>query len=142
MARRGTAVVPTLVNVENFPGFAAQGEQKFPTYASTMRRLYANSGAVVRAAFEAGVPVFAGTDAGGGIDHGVIADEIRALCEAGIPAEDALAAGSWKAREWLGLRGIEEGAIADVVVYERDPRAELDTLQSPQRTVLRGRVVA
>ncbi|SOC48629.1 Imidazolonepropionase [Blastococcus aggregatus] len=141
MAARGTAVVPTLVNVENFPGFASAGEKKFPTYASTMRRLYANSGAVVRAAYEAGVPVFAGTDAGGGIEHGVIADEIRALCEAGIPAEDALAAGSWKAREWLGLRGIEEGAVADVVVYERDPRADLDTLQSPQRTVLRGRVV-
>ncbi|WP_233492390.1 amidohydrolase family protein [Blastococcus sp. TF02A-30] len=141
MARRGTAVVPTLVNVENFPGFAAQGEAKFPSYASTMRRLHANSGAVVRAAFEAGVPVFAGTDAGGGIEHGVIADEIRALCEAGIPAEAALAAGSWAAREWLGLRGIEEGAPADVVVYERDPRADLVTLQSPQRTVLRGRVV-
>jgi imidazolonepropionase-like amidohydrolase len=141
MAARGTAVVPTLVNVENFPGFASAGEKKFPTYASTMRRLYANSGAVVRAAFEAGVPVFAGTDAGGGIEHGVIADEIRALCEAGIPAEDALAAGSWKAREWLGLRGIEEGAVADVVVYERDPRADLGTLQSPQRMVLRGRVV-
>lgn len=142
MAARGTAVVPTLVNVENFPGFAAAGEKKFPTYASTMRRLYANSGAVVRAAFEAGVPVYAGTDAGGGIDHGVIADEIRALCEAGIPAEDALAAGSWKAREWLGLRGIEEGAVADVVVYAADPRSDLTTLQSPQRTVLRGRVVA
>ena len=68
MAARGTAVVPTLVNVENFPGFAAAGEKKFPAYASTMRRLYAGSGAVVRAAFEAGVPVFAGTDAGGGID--------------------------------------------------------------------------
>ena len=71
MAARGTAVVPTLVNVENFPGFAAAGEQKFPAYASTMRRLYAQSGAVVRAAYEAGVPVFAGTDAGGGIAHGV-----------------------------------------------------------------------
>jgi imidazolonepropionase-like amidohydrolase len=141
MADRGTAVVPTLVNVENFPGFAAAGEKKFPTYASTMRRLYANSGAVVRAAFEAGVPVYAGTDAGGGIDHGVIADEIRALCEAGIPAEHALAAGSWKAREWLGLRGIEEGAVADVVVYAADPRSDLTTLQAPQRTVLRGRVV-
>ncbi|WP_241176024.1 amidohydrolase family protein [Modestobacter sp. KNN46-3] len=142
MARRGTAVVPTLVNVENFPGFAAAGEAKFPSYASTMRRLYANSGAVVRAAFEAGVPVFAGTDAGGGVDHGVIADEIRALHAAGLPAEAALAAGSWGAREWLGLPGIAEGAPADLVVYETDPRADLDSLQRPQRMVLRGRVVA
>jgi imidazolonepropionase-like amidohydrolase len=141
LAARGTAVVPTLVNVENFPGFAAAGEQKFPSYASTMRRLYANSGAVVRAAYEAGVPVFAGTDAGGGIEHGVIADEVRALHAAGLPAEAALAAASWAAREWLGLPGIEEGAPADLVVYETDPRKDLDELQRPQRTVLRGRVV-
>jgi imidazolonepropionase-like amidohydrolase len=142
MAARGTAVVPTLVNVENFPGFAAAGESKFPAYASTMRRLYASSGAVVRAAFEAGVPVFAGTDAGGGIAHGRIADEIRALRDAGLPAEAALAAGSWAARSWLGLPCIEEGAPADVVVYDNDPRLDLDTLQRPQRMVLRGRVVS
>jgi imidazolonepropionase-like amidohydrolase len=142
MAARGTAVVPTLVNVANFPGFAAAGEQKFPSYASTMRRLYANSGAVVRAAYEAGVPVFAGTDAGGGIAHGVIADEVRALHEAGLPTEAALAAASWSARAWLGLPGIEEGAPADVVVYDADPRTDLGVLQRPQRMLLRGRVVA
>ncbi|MEU2351329.1 amidohydrolase family protein [Modestobacter sp. NPDC049651] len=141
MAARGTAVVPTLVNVENFPGFAAAGEKRFPAYASTMRRLYAQSGAVVRAAYEAGVPVFAGTDAGGGIAHGVIADEVRALHAAGLPAEAALAAASWSAREWLGLPGIEEGAPADLVVYAADPRTDLDTLQRPQRMVLRGRII-
>jgi imidazolonepropionase-like amidohydrolase len=141
MAARGTAVVPTLVNVANFPGFAAAGEQRFPAYASTIRRLYASSGAVVRAAYEAGVPVFAGTDAGGGIDHGVIADEVRALHAAGLPAEAALGAASWAAREWLGLPGIAEGAPADLVVYETDPRADLDTLQRPQRMLLRGAVV-
>jgi imidazolonepropionase-like amidohydrolase len=141
MAARGTAVVPTLLNVENFPGFAAAGEQKFPAYASTMRRLYAQSGAVVRAAFEAGVPVFAGTDAGGSIPHGLVADEVRALHAAGLPADDALAAASWRARSWLGLPCIEEGAPADVVVYDADPRADLESLQRPQRMILRGQVV-
>jgi len=141
MAARGTAVVPTLVNVANFPGFAEAGERKFPAYAATMRRLHAGAGAVVRAAYEAGVPVFAGTDAGGGIAHGVIAEEVRALHEAGLPAEAALAAASWAAREWLGLPGLVEGAPADVVVYETDPRADLGTLARPVRTVLRGRVV-
>jgi imidazolonepropionase-like amidohydrolase len=141
MAAQGTAVVPTLVNVENFPGFAAAGESKFPAYASTMRRLYAQSGAVVRAAYEAGVPVYAGTDAGGGIEHGRIADEVRALHEAGLPAEAALSAASWGARAWLGLPCIEEGAPADVVVYDADPRADLDALSRPQLRILRGRVV-
>ncbi|MBB3085813.1 amidohydrolase family protein [Geodermatophilus sabuli] len=142
MAARGTAVVPTLVNVENFPEFARAGEARFPSYASTMRRLYASSGAVVRAAFEAGVPVFAGTDAGGGIEHGRIAEEVRALADAGLPAEAALAAASWAARDWLGLPCIEEGVPADLVVYEADPRVDLDTLARPQLVLLRGRVVS
>ncbi len=141
MAARGTAVVPTLVNVENFPGFATAGERKFPSYASTMRRLHANAGAVVRAAYEAGVPVFAGTDAGGGIEHGRIADEVRALHGAGLPAEAALAAASWSARAWLGLRCIEEGAPADLVVFDADPRRDLDVLARPGLTLLRGRIV-
>jgi hypothetical protein len=142
MAAQGTAVVPTLVNVEYFPDFAAAGEKKFPAYASTMRRLYAQSGAVVRAAFEAGVPVFAGTDAGGGVPHGSIAAEVRALHAAGLPAESALAAASWSARAWLGLACIEEGAPADLVVYDADPRADLDVLRRPSVLLLRGRLVA
>jgi imidazolonepropionase-like amidohydrolase len=142
MTARDTAVVPTLVNVANFPDFAAAGEKKFPTYASTMRRLHASAGAVVRAAFDAGVPVFAGTDAGGGILHGRIGDEVRALHDAGLPREAALGAASWSARSWLGLPCIEEGAPADVVVYDADPRADLDVLARPVRMLLRGRVVA
>jgi imidazolonepropionase-like amidohydrolase len=142
MAARGTVVVPTLVNVAHFPDFAAAGEKRFPAYASTMRRLHASAGAVVRAAYDAGVPVFAGTDAGGGIAHGLIADEIRALHEAGLPVEAALGAASWSARSWLGLPCIEDGAPADVVVYDADPRQDLDALARPVRMVLRGRVVA
>jgi imidazolonepropionase-like amidohydrolase len=88
------------------------------------------------------VPVFAGTDAGGGIEHGRIADEVHALHAAGLPAAAALAAASWAARAWLGLPCIEEGAPADVVVYATDPRADLDALRRPERMLLRGRVVA
>jgi imidazolonepropionase-like amidohydrolase len=97
---------------------------------------------VVRAAYDAGVPVFAGTDAGGGIAHGLLGDEVRALHEAGLPREAALGAASWAARGWLGLPCIEEGAPADVVVYDADPRPDLDVLARPVRMILRGRVVA
>jgi imidazolonepropionase-like amidohydrolase len=89
------------------------------------------------------VPVYVGTDAGGNVSHGRVADEILALHEAGLPAEAALAAGSWRARSWLGLAdGLEEGAPADLVVYASDPRQDLRVLRDPQRVVLRGRVVA
>lgn len=54
----------------------------------------------------------------------------------------ALGAGSWRARAWLGFAGIAEGAPADLVVFDSDPRLDLQVLQQPRRVVLRGRVVA
>ncbi len=136
MARRGTALVPTLINVENFPGIA-DGARRFPSYAAHMRELYAGARGVVRRAAEARVPVYAGTDAGGGIRHGRIADEVAALHAAGVP--DALGAASWRARAWLGRPGVEPGAPADLIVYRDDPRADPGALRHPELVLLRGR---
>ncbi|MBA2390954.1 MAG: amidohydrolase family protein [Geodermatophilaceae bacterium] len=141
MAIRGTALVPTLINIDQLPDIAASAESKFPAFGSTLRRLHASARARVRAAYEAGVPIYAGTDAGGGITHGQIAREVLALHEAGLPAEDALGAASWRARDWLGHPGVDEGAPADLCVYDNDPRADLSVLAAPARIVLRGRVV-
>lgn len=139
MARRGTALVPTLINVDTFPGIADRAS-KYPTYAAHLRRLHAGARDVVRRAVEAGVAVYAGTDAGGGIAHGRIADEVVALGEAGH--SDALGAASWAAREWLGRTGLQPGARADLVVYRCDPRADLTALRDPELVMLRGRVCA
>jgi imidazolonepropionase-like amidohydrolase len=140
MAARGTALVPTLINIETFPAIADQA-RKYPTYAAHMRQLHAGAGDMVRRAVEAGVPVYAGTDAGGGIDHGRIADEVIALHRAGMSAADALGAASWAAREWLGRPGLEPGARADLVVYRSDPRADPSVLHEPALVMLRGRPV-
>jgi imidazolonepropionase-like amidohydrolase len=89
------------------------------------------------AAAEAGVTILAGTDSR---PHGRVASEIRALA-AGVPAHDALAAGSWAARAYLGLPGLAEGAPADAVVYDSDPRADLGQLDHPRAVILRGQLV-
>ncbi len=138
MARRGTALVPTLVNIETFPGIA-ESAARFPAYAARMRALHAGMGDVVRKAVEAGVPVYAGTDAGGSIEHGRIADEVAALHAAGHP--DALGAASWAAREWLGRPSLSAGHPADLVVYRDDPRADPSVLREPALVLLRGQPV-
>ncbi|GGM20288.1 amidohydrolase family protein [Dactylosporangium sucinum] len=143
MARRGTALVPTMINIATFGKIAAQAEDKFPGYARHMVALRDRFPAVVRAAHEAGVPIYVGSDAGGGIDHGLAAQEMLLLHrEGGLPAEAVLRAGSWGARAWLGFPGLVEGGLADLVVYAEDPRTDLTTLLRPQRIVLRGRVIA
>jgi imidazolonepropionase-like amidohydrolase len=52
-----------------------------------------------------------------------------------------LAAASWRARGWLGFPGLVEGGLADLVVYDSDPRADLRVVRAPHRIVLRGRVI-
>ena len=141
MAAAGTALVPTLINIENFPGIASSADAKYPIYAAHMRELHAGVRATVSTAIEAGVPVYAGSDAGGGIEHGRIVDEIIALHEAGMSAERALAAGSWGARTWLGWSGIEEGCAADILAFDTDPRTDLSALRTPSMIMLRGRVL-
>ncbi|MFJ8488462.1 amidohydrolase family protein [Streptomyces sp. NPDC094038] len=140
-ASRGVAIVPTLVNIATFPDLAAGGEARFPRWSAHMRRLYERRYDTVRAAYDAGIPVYVGTDAGGSLAHGLVAAEVAELVTAGIPPLDALSATSWAARAWLGRPGLEEGAPADLVVYESDPRADVRVLASPRRVVLNGQVV-
>jgi imidazolonepropionase-like amidohydrolase len=140
VVERDIAVVPTLVNIDNVPEIAAQGQQKYPQYARHMLELFATSRPRIRTAWEAGVPVYVGTDAGGSLPHGLVREEIRALVGAGIPQAEVIALASWRAREWLGRDGLVEGAVASLVVYENDPRIDLATLYEPVRIVLRGTV--
>jgi len=138
MAADGVRLVPTLINIENFPSFA-DAATRFPAYAKHMRDLYTRGDETVARAIDAGVSVHAGTDAGGYIAHGRIADEVISLVRVGMSPAEALDASSWQAREWLGLSGWEVGARADLVVYAADPRSDLGVLTSPALVMTSGR---
>ena len=141
MAARGTALVPTLINIETFPAIADRAA-KYPRYAAHMRALHARVRDTIGAAIEARIPVYAGSDAGGGIRHGRLVDEIAALRTAGLTGAQALAAASWAARDWLGVPGLVPGAPADLLVTRADPRLDPDALRHPVLLLLRGRAVA
>ena len=138
MVEHGTALVPTLINIENFPGIAEKAG-RYPVYARHMRDLYASCHQRVGAAHDAGVPIYAGTDAGGMIVHGRIADEVDALRTVGMSATEALGAACWDARRWLGRPALRHGASADLVCYAEDPR-QPGMLNHPALIILRGRI--
>lgn len=142
MASQGVALVPTVQQTGKFPEFAAQGREKFPAYAATMESLHAHRREALMTAHEAGVALFVGSDGGGTGRHGYLWEEVQAMHEMGMSATDVLAAATWRAREWLGFSGLEEGAEADLVVLDRDPRADLSVLADPSCVVLRGQVVS
>jgi imidazolonepropionase-like amidohydrolase len=86
---------------------------------------------------KAGITVLAGTD----LPPGSLTAEIRWLAASGMSPHDALGAGSWNARTWLGLQGIAHDAPADVLAFPADPRTDLAMLDHPERIILRGRIV-
>ncbi|GGL90382.1 amidohydrolase family protein [Nakamurella endophytica] len=142
LAARGVRVVPTLINIANFPSFA-DAAGRYPTYARHMRDLYARSRDTYRRAADAGVVLHAGTDAGGYVEHGRIVDEVQALAELGIPPRQVLRQAAHDARAWLGLGSYRPGDPADLLVLDTDPardRAALAGLRAPA-AVLRSGVV-
>jgi imidazolonepropionase-like amidohydrolase len=135
----GAALVPTLLIGDGILD-AVRGFGGDDATVDEMRRALAAQGDVVRAVAERGVTVLAGTDAGMG-PHGQVATEIGMLLKAGLSPGAALGAGSWDARRYLGLPGIEEGAPADIVGYRDDPRADVEELRRPAAILLRGRQI-
>ena len=101
-AEQGIAIVPTLVNIETFPQIAAPAAEKFPDYHRHMLQLHERRFETIAAAHDAGIDVFVGTDAGGSLPHGLVAQEMELLTRAGFSTREALAAGTWRSREWLG----------------------------------------
>lgn len=139
LAERGIAWTPTLSIDELMRSMVRQ--MGWPDDAiADLDRGFDGQPAMVAAAVDAGVTILAGTDAGA-VPHGSIREEISLLNTAGVPADVALGAGSWTARSFLGLPGIEEGAWADLVAYRDDPRDELGVLQRPAFRMLGGRLI-
>jgi imidazolonepropionase-like amidohydrolase len=139
MAERAIAWTPTLCAVRMVAG----GRPRLgvpPEVAADLSEGVERLPPVLHAASEAGVTVLAGTDAA--LPHGLVREEVAVLIEAGLPADVALAAASWEARRFLGLPGLDEGAPADLVAFDRDPREDpRAVLAAPALIVLDGRVI-
>jgi hypothetical protein len=84
------------------PRHRRRGGGQVPAYAAHLRALHERRHATVGAAHDAGLPVFAGTDAGGSLAHGRVVDEVLELARAGLSPVEALSAACWSARAWLG----------------------------------------
>ncbi|GAB2539022.1 amidohydrolase family protein [Brachybacterium huguangmaarense] len=142
VADAGVPVVTTLVNIDEFEQYAAQGEAKFPAYAAHMRALRAGRRERTRDAHDAGIRLLVGTDAGGVLGHGIIHDELAAIRACGIDDLAVLEAATWGPRAFLGVPGLEDGAPADLVVTAEDPRVDVAVLRDPAAVLVGGRMVA
>jgi imidazolonepropionase-like amidohydrolase len=140
MAVQGTFFVPTLTV------YVYHRESPAPHVRERAVALHAHHVASVRRALELGVPIAAGTDAGGH-GHPKNALELKYLVEAGLSPMQALRAATQWAAACLGLEReigtIERGRLADLVLVGGDPLDDVTLLLDPARIelVLKGGVV-
>lgn len=124
MAAHGTQWCPTIGTADHFLRHAESlGAPAEPRTAYSARTSDA-----LELAIALGVPVLAGTDE---LAHGSMHTELEALVRHGLSVDQALGAAITVGREAVGLTGIEEGATADLVLWERDPRADLTEISRP-----------
>lgn len=126
MVARGTFLVPTLSTLTR----SATGERQ--RWIDAARECLGK-------AFDAGVPVALGTDAGLA-PHGQNLRELALLVEFGLSPMAAIVAGTSAAARLCGvgdeLGTIEPGKRADLVVVDGDPLADITVLSDPTNVVL------
>jgi len=133
MAAQGTFFVPTLTV------YVYHRESASPHVRARAIDLYPHHVASVRRALELGVPIAAGTDAGGH-GHPKNALELQCLVEAGLTPMQALQAATQWAARCLGLEReigtLEKGRLADLVVVDGNPLDDVKILLDPARIAL------
>ena len=85
-----------------------------------------------RTAYEQGVPIAFGTDAGV-FPHGENAKEFGYMVEAGMPIDEALKSATITNAKLLGMEGqlgqLKPGFLADIIAVNADPTKDVSTLE-------------
>lgn len=139
MVERGTVLCPTLAVYRTLAagGGPAYATAKAAEVVDAHRRS-------VYLAYEAGVPIIAGTDAGSpGLPHPAIGLELEALHEAGLSALEVLRSTTSRASDAFeaGVGRIAVGAPADFIALDGDPLQDPKLAANPWGVVCRQRVV-
>lgn len=82
-------------------------------------------------------PLLAGSDE---LPTGALATELAMLVAHGLTPQQAIAAASTTSRRVLGFMPFCEGATADLVTFDQDPRVDIGRLSHPRCVMVGGRM--
>jgi imidazolonepropionase-like amidohydrolase len=139
------ATMPELVR-NAWEGIRAGKAGSAPAYWREKRVRYLGELALTGAAWKDSVSLLAGTDAGALYTYpgSSLHDELAQLVRAGLPPAAALRAATLGPAEFLGatdsLGTVAAGKVADLVLLDADPLADIRSTRSIHAVVLRGRL--
>lgn len=163
LAKRKTVVDPTLpwnellghapeTTIESFePGFARANPAlamnyrsvKNDTDAATAKRRVRDSEAMVKALFDAGVPIVAGTD--GGLPGYSLLRSLELYVEAGLTPMQAIESATRVPAKAMGMEAevgtVEAGKRADLIVLTADPLAAISNIRRLKWVIANGRAL-
>jgi imidazolonepropionase-like amidohydrolase len=137
-ATRAKALATDTVALALRPSAAAQEER-----SSRAARSFAQGLANLKRVHDAGIPVALGTDAGNPLTlHGAsVFMELEAMQAAGLAPQDVLVAATRNAAQAAGLDSVgpvTAGSVADLVVLDADPLADIRNVRRIALVVRRG----
>jgi imidazolonepropionase-like amidohydrolase len=145
MLERGTVFVPTLAALRHIiEGGIEAGVPSF--VVDKAKRAEQAQIESVQRAWEAGVPIAAGNDGGTPFNlSGNLASELECLVDAGLSPAEALDSANRTAAGLLGLSErlgtIEPGKLADLVVLDGDPLADISAVRQVHLVIQDGRLI-
>jgi imidazolonepropionase-like amidohydrolase len=140
MVDGGVYLVPTLVAPEDVIRFAGANPTLVPSYAIEKSLLVMEDHhASFRRAVEAGVKVAMGTDSGVG-PHGENTRELVLMVRHGMTPMQSITASTLSAARLLhldkDLGTLEQGKLADLLILDGDPLADITVVADPARRAL------
>src|SRR6056297_1560136 len=141
-----------LINSANQFSDHPQFNDEFKSYlerGSDPQRMYDSDVFVnlnLRKVHEAGIPIVVGTDAGNpGTLHGIsIFDEMEAMQDAGISAEDLIVAatrnGAMAMQRLDDFGTLEIGKFANLIILDEDPSDDISNMQSLSEVMIKGKL--
>jgi len=134
MLAHGVHWTPTLATVETHLRAAEAAGLSPAVRQAWSARITAS----LREAMNIGVPILVGSDE---VPHGRILSEMEAMMRHGMTPTEVIDAATRVGRRIMGLQLIEEGAPADLVTWEADPRLDLGEIAKPKTILAAGKRV-
>lgn len=132
MLKHGTYLVPTLLA----PRLILDKPDTVPQYMiKKVEKIIEDHRVSFKLAYQAGVPIAAGTDAGTPFNYpGLITDELRLMTEDGMSNLEAIKSATIVAAKAIDMESIigsiEKGKAADLIIVKGDPLKEIGVLKN------------